>query len=196
MTLDRTRRLCPQLTKSQKRIADYGATSYHQVAFMTSPVLAKQLDINEATIIRFAQRLNYQGYPEFVASIQSIVKKELSATESKVPAATLKEPLLKMLTSEDEVLRRAIRRFPVGTGAKTFALSCSLISQVAQAADLAQSCPANVLFGLLSITALAAFIDALLQIRASRHRDALREHHAHIALARSRIVGQGMTEAL
>ena len=275
MTLDKIRRLYPQLTRSQKRIAAYISTSYHQVAFMTASVLARQLNMNEATIIRFAQRLDYQGYPEFIASIQEIVKKELSASRDKVQAAALDEPLLKMLASEDEFLRRAISHFPVETGTemlaaiqdatrvfvlgqgmashlagildcglrmqgydtrlvpgdplslsaimgtvlkddvviglcvenssaqiaqalqfahdagcRTFALSCSPISQVAQAADLALSCPATDLFELPSVTVLAAFIDALVQILALRHRDALSEHHAHLALARSRIAGQ------
>ena len=119
--LDKIRQIYPRLTKSQKRIADYVSTSYHHVAFMNASALARELGINEATVIRFAQRLDYQGYPEFVAGIQEMVRTEISASQSNASATALDEPLLRTLAGEEDLLRRAISHFPLETGTEMIA---------------------------------------------------------------------------
>ena len=79
MILQRLRELYPQLTKSQKVLADFVASHYREAAFMTASALANRLDLNEATVIRFAQRIGYPGYPEFIQDVQNIVASELGA---------------------------------------------------------------------------------------------------------------------
>jgi DNA-binding MurR/RpiR family transcriptional regulator len=65
------------LSKSQKRIADYLLTSQREAAFMTASRLATILDVDVATITRFAQRLGYPGYPELLAEVQQSVREEM-----------------------------------------------------------------------------------------------------------------------
>jgi DNA-binding MurR/RpiR family transcriptional regulator len=107
MILERIRKAYPHLTKSQKALADFIASSYRDVAFMTASRLADTVELDEATVIRFAQRLGYPGYPELVEEIQELVRHELS--EAKV---TSREPLLTELYSEIEELRRVAEHIP------------------------------------------------------------------------------------
>lgn len=272
MIWEKLRQIYPQLTKNQKRLADFLANNYRDVAFMTASELAKHLDVNEATVIRFAQRLDYAGYPDLVASIQDIVKKELSAKIDMPTRAWIEEPILQVLTSQDENLRYAISVFPADiarqvldsmrnaktiyllgqgvsahlagildfglrvqgfatrlipgdtlslaaalrdlnrddlviglcagdsgseivnvlqmareAGSQTVAFASSAVSPVAQAADLALTCPANDQFVLPSVTILVAFIDAFLQLLASDHPQQVRERWEKLLLVHEAI---------
>lgn len=75
---------------------------------MTASELARKLKINEATVIRFAQRLDYPGYPDLSAGIQKIVKRELIAQTNSL--ADSEHPIAGVLAIESEGLRRAISR--------------------------------------------------------------------------------------
>jgi len=268
MILEKIRQLYPQLTKSQKMLADFLATNYREAAFMTASHLARHLRINETTVIRFAQRLDYRGYPELIADIQEIVKAELSAKSLVIDATASKDPFLQILAHEDENLRRAINRFSTevahellavlkgaesiyllgqGTathlaglldfglraqgmtsklvcgdvpslatslnsvgdadlvigfclddasveianalryarqaGSKTVAFAQSVISPVAQAADLAITCPANDYFVVPSVTVLVAFVDAFLQMLAQENPEKSNQRRERIRRA-------------
>ena len=79
MILERIRQVYPELTRSQQMLADFVAESYQAVAFMTASRVAKRLGVNEATVIRFAQRLGYAGYPDLIADVRRIIHAELQA---------------------------------------------------------------------------------------------------------------------
>lgn len=68
-----------RLSKSQKKIADFLMSAYRDAAFMTASRLATYLDVDVATVTRFAQRLGYPGYPELLAEVQATVREEMSA---------------------------------------------------------------------------------------------------------------------
>jgi len=59
------------------RLADFLLDSYAQAAFLTATELAHTLDIDPATVVRFAQKLGYPGYPELQREIRGKVKSEL-----------------------------------------------------------------------------------------------------------------------
>lgn len=107
MILETIRQLYPQLTKSQRRLADYIANSYQEAAFMTASRLASRLEVNEATVIRFAQRLGYPGYPEMIRAVQAVVQEELRAGEEAKAATPAGAALLAGLSNELECLQRA-----------------------------------------------------------------------------------------
>lgn len=52
------------LPKQQKKIADYIVLNINEVVFFSITMLATELNISEATIVRFAQNLGYKGFPE------------------------------------------------------------------------------------------------------------------------------------
>ncbi len=52
------------LPRQQKKIADYIVSNINEVVFFSITTLAAELDISEATIVRFSQNLGYKGFPE------------------------------------------------------------------------------------------------------------------------------------
>lgn len=52
------------LSKQQKKIADYIISNMNEVVFFSITKFAEELDVSEATIVRFAQNLGYKGFPE------------------------------------------------------------------------------------------------------------------------------------
>jgi len=105
--LEKIRQTYPQLTKSQKKLADYIAGAYQEAAFLSASRLARRLGVNEATVIRFAQRLGYAGYPELAQDVRALVLDELCVRgEGGRPAA--EATLLTCLERQVQALRRAI----------------------------------------------------------------------------------------
>jgi DNA-binding MurR/RpiR family transcriptional regulator len=113
MLLDRIRQTYPSLTKSQKRLADFVASNYREVAFMTASRLAKQLSVNEATVIRFAQKLGYPGYPIFVREVRAIVRGELGEGEQGGDSEL--ELAHNLLQTRVEELERMLGHLPLDT---------------------------------------------------------------------------------
>lgn len=68
------------LSRSYRRVADFILSDYRTAAFMTAAQLADAVDVDTTTVVRFAQRLGYPGYPELITDIQEQVKMELSQT--------------------------------------------------------------------------------------------------------------------
>jgi DNA-binding MurR/RpiR family transcriptional regulator len=70
-----------RLGRNQKKIADFLTQRYHEAAFINAFALSQRLEVDPATVTRFAQRLGYAGYPELLHEIQEMVKKELKVSE-------------------------------------------------------------------------------------------------------------------
>jgi DNA-binding MurR/RpiR family transcriptional regulator len=58
------------LTKSEKRIADYMIQNQDESAFLSAAEIAGRLDISEATMVRFARKLNFDSYPALRDALQ------------------------------------------------------------------------------------------------------------------------------
>ena len=59
-----------QLTKSEKRIADYIRKNQEEAAFLAAGELADRLGLSEATLVRFARTLGFNSYPAMRALLQ------------------------------------------------------------------------------------------------------------------------------
>ena len=68
-------------SKSQKKIADYILTHEKQAFTMTAAELAKAAEVSEATVVRFAVSLGYDGYQHFQKSLALEAKNQLTAVE-------------------------------------------------------------------------------------------------------------------
>jgi len=85
------------LSRSYRKVADYIMSNYYEVSFMTAAQLAFSVGVDTTTVVRFSQRLGYNGYPELLADIREQVRSEIySSYEPKEltpddPAATFKE---------------------------------------------------------------------------------------------------------
>ena len=60
-----------RLTKSEKRIADYMLRNQDEVAFLSAAEIAEQLDLSEATMVRFARTLGFDSYPAMREVLQA-----------------------------------------------------------------------------------------------------------------------------
>ncbi len=74
---DRIREIRAGLSPSFVHLADYLLDHYAQASFLTATELAHTLDIDPATVVRFAQKLGYPGYPELQREIRCKVQSEL-----------------------------------------------------------------------------------------------------------------------
>jgi len=91
-----------RLTKSEQKIASYLLSFYDQAAFLNAADLAKQLDVSEATVVRFARAIGYDSFPELRRSLQEIFR--VKAT----PSTRLQRKLADLKSSEGHILSKVI----------------------------------------------------------------------------------------
>ena len=85
----------PGLSKSQRRIASHLLSHYDEAAFLSAADLASQLDVSEATVVRFAKAIGYDGFPQLKRALQSVYRSEVT------PAARLQHKLAELAHNED-----------------------------------------------------------------------------------------------
>jgi DNA-binding MurR/RpiR family transcriptional regulator len=74
---ERIRALYDQFSPGYRRIADYVLEHYQDAAFMTAAEIARNVQVDTALVVRFAQRLGYPGFPELIEEVQDDVKQDL-----------------------------------------------------------------------------------------------------------------------
>ncbi len=74
---DRIRQQRSGMSKSFAKLADFLLDSYIEAAFMTASELAHRLDLDAATVVRFAQTLDYKGFPDMQREIRQRVLSDL-----------------------------------------------------------------------------------------------------------------------
>jgi DNA-binding MurR/RpiR family transcriptional regulator len=67
-----------QLTTAQNRAAQYILDHYDEAIFLTASRLAKQAGVSEATIVRLAQVLGFEGYPKMQQTLRDNLRNQLS----------------------------------------------------------------------------------------------------------------------
>ncbi|MBN1583301.1 MAG: MurR/RpiR family transcriptional regulator [Anaerolineae bacterium] len=88
----------PGLTKSQRRIASYLLAGYDEAAFLSAADLAERLDVSQATVVRFAQAVGYDGFPELRRCLQELFRAKAT------PASRLQRKLSELASSQGHVL--------------------------------------------------------------------------------------------
>lgn len=68
-------------SKGQKLIADYILNHCEKAAYMTAARLGEEVGVSESTVVRFANALSYQGYPELQRGLQEITKTRLTTVQ-------------------------------------------------------------------------------------------------------------------
>lgn len=71
---ERLRLNAPQMSPTFRRIAEFIARHYADVAFMPASQLAAECDTHESAVVKFAVSLGYSGYPEMLREIQRATK--------------------------------------------------------------------------------------------------------------------------
>ena len=79
MYREKIREYYDHLSRSYRKVADYIMSNYYEVAFMTAAQLAYAVGVDTTTVVRFSQRLGYNGYPELLQDVREQVKSEIYA---------------------------------------------------------------------------------------------------------------------
>ena len=67
-----------ELTKSEKRIANYLRKNPEESAFHSAGEIAKKLDLSEATLVRFARTLGFNSYPAMRQMLQENFRRRVT----------------------------------------------------------------------------------------------------------------------
>lgn len=98
------------LSPSQARLARHLLANYQTVAFSTVAELARAAQVSEATVVRFAVALGFDGYPALQKEVRRLVRADLKGTErfhlmsDRRPAGT--GALERLLEAEADNLRQ------------------------------------------------------------------------------------------
>lgn len=66
------------LTKSEKRIANFLRKNQEEAAFLSAAEVAERIDLSEATLVRFARALGFSSYPAMRAVLQDNFRQRVS----------------------------------------------------------------------------------------------------------------------
>ena len=90
-----------EFSKSHKIIADYILSNMEKSAYMTIAKLSKETGVSEATVLRFAEKLGFDGYPVFQ-------KKLIEFTKAKLTSVQRMELAFEKM-GEDDILKRVLK---------------------------------------------------------------------------------------
>lgn len=101
----------PTFSKGQKLIAKYVLNNYDKAAYMTASRLGEIVNVSGSTVVRFADELGFEGYPEFQQSLREIVRTRLTSFQRIEVTNNLigdSDVLTKVLESDTEKIRRTL----------------------------------------------------------------------------------------
>ena len=71
----------PEFSKGQRLIARYIIDHYDRAAYMTAAKLGAIVQVSESTVVRFADELGFDGYPDLQHALQELAKTNLTAAQ-------------------------------------------------------------------------------------------------------------------
>jgi len=98
-------------SKGQRAIAKYIIENYEKAAYMTAASLGSQTGVSESTVVRFALKLGFEGYPEMQRALQELTRTKLTSVQRMEVTNTLignADILAKMLLSDIDKIRRTL----------------------------------------------------------------------------------------
>lgn len=104
-------RKMPSFSKGQRQIASYILEHYDKAAYMTAAKLGAVVSVSESTVVRFANELNFEGYPELQHSLQELIRTRLTTlqrielTNDRIGNSDLLE---KVLMSDIDKIKRTL----------------------------------------------------------------------------------------
>ena len=69
----------PSFSKGQKLIATYILEHYDKAAYYTASKLGAIVGVSESTVVRFANELGYEGYPELQRALKKLIRSRLTS---------------------------------------------------------------------------------------------------------------------
>jgi DNA-binding MurR/RpiR family transcriptional regulator len=75
---DRLRQKYERLTPSERRIAEWLERSFEQLAFLTVNEVSQVTGVSEATIVRFARKLDFASFSDLQSDVQAAMQRQYS----------------------------------------------------------------------------------------------------------------------
>lgn len=137
-----------RLTGSHRRLAEFMARAYQDVAFLSAAEVGRRTGVSPATVVRFARILGFKGYPELQERLQAAMKAEVSGLQRlhKTAARIAGERwvLAEVVEMDIRNLQETLHRVAEGT--------------FKEAVQLLATAPAVHIIGLRSSQALALYL--------------------------------------
>ena len=70
-----------KFSKCQQKIADFIINNYDKVAFMTASRLGATIGVSESTVVRFATKIGFNGYPELQHALREVIQNKLTTVQ-------------------------------------------------------------------------------------------------------------------
>ncbi len=133
------------LSKGQKKIADYISENYEKASFMTAADLGTAVNVSESTVVRFACRIGFDGYPDFQRNLRETVKSRLTSVQRMDVASNI---------NDNDILQNALMQ-----DAETIKKTRDTVSREAFAGSVQAINEAKKIYilGVRSSSSLAAF---------------------------------------
>ncbi|MCB1043423.1 MAG: MurR/RpiR family transcriptional regulator [Acidobacteria bacterium] len=75
-----------ELPPQQQLVGEFMLDHLSEIAFTSVPELAERTGVSEATIVRFAQRIGYDGFSGLKMDLMSVIRKRMKPTEVGIQA--------------------------------------------------------------------------------------------------------------
>lgn len=119
------RSVMPHLTVGEQKVAEAALISPRQVAYLSVSDLAKQCGVSEATIVRFAKRVGYDGYRQLRLALAVETGRNTAEAESVdigidvTPGDSIKEIVTKVGAADAQAIAATIAYLDVDELADT-----------------------------------------------------------------------------
>lgn len=101
----------PEFSKGQRLIAQYILAHYDRAAYMTASKLGATVEVSESTVVRFANELGFDGYPNLQRALQELARTHLTAAQRMEVADNLLDKnniLDKVLLGDADKIRQTL----------------------------------------------------------------------------------------
>jgi DNA-binding MurR/RpiR family transcriptional regulator len=98
------------LPPQQRVIADYLLDHLETVPFLSIPELARRTGVSEATVVRFAQRIGYEGFSELKMDLVELLQDRLAGADPTEDPELAEEVLDSVASLEIANIRRSVER--------------------------------------------------------------------------------------
>ncbi len=100
-----------KLSKGHKKLFEYIAENYDKAAFMTASKLGEKVGVSESTVVRFANIVGFNGYPELQKELQRKLKSKLTSVQRMEVSDSLvadENAVIKLMNADIGLIRDTI----------------------------------------------------------------------------------------
>jgi DNA-binding MurR/RpiR family transcriptional regulator len=108
---ERIRRRYNSLSESQRKVARYCVSQAERAGTLTALRIAQELEVSESTVVRFAVKIGYRGFPDMQASIRAASKN--SGRSEKGSHSTVRSRMSESLRNDLDALEQTVEQFDV-----------------------------------------------------------------------------------